>query len=1119
MTTVSDQTQREQALDIARSFIVHAPAGSGKTELLVQRYLKLLSHSPYPETVVAITFTRKAAKEMKTRVLESLQNQHAIGDIQATHLKKRAILANNVNRWQAKKGWDLIKEPHRLRILTIDAFYTQLLEKTKNQNVLNLSITEQPHADYQQAVKKLFSHLEDNTFLKEAVSKLLYYLNNDLSQTETLLIQMLAQRDQWLWILEEYSQDINQFRKVLESNIQHICQMTCQDVESVFLSHHETTDWKTLLQQIYAAHHPKAPFNTFEFWRFVANALLTQEGKWRHNITRLLEKLTALKYKEQFTIFFRELTQKESCRIALIDVKKLPNHYYTQPQWEWLISLLQVLKSLVVILEDVFEDRHHMDHTEVGLRALHALGKEDRPSELLLQLDQNIQHILIDEFQDTSLQQIRFLKKLIEGWQPDDGRTIFLVGDPMQSIYRFRKAEARLFEVIKQTGLGARALVSLTLSTNFRASSSLIQWTNQTFHDINQFLKKVSQHVNPFTASLPVLNQSNPPQTTSVYYYWFSDTDRVQEYAQIITLIKNNLEVHATKHASSKSPSIAILGRTRQSLLKVVHTLRASKIPHTAIEIEVLSDKPIIQDLLALTRALNHLADDTAWLAVLRAPWCGASLKELHTLVQSTLQTRPRALLWEQLQQLDKFQFHANTLKRLQRVVHVLEPVIANYGRVKLEHRVKQAWFYLGGFATQPEDSADSSSDTDAFFQCLEKAQISEIEVNISALEALLDTTYSPSTHSDTTVTVMTIHKAKGLEFDTVILTGLHHKVRSDVFPLLLCEIIPAHRSEKVLLAPIKSAASKHHDPLYQFLWDKNQRHNQAETIRLLYVACTRAKTSLHLLGTLEKDSNATYKLPTGSFLQWLWPTLTTEQKAFMPEPALEKRDNAKVENTRPLFYRMSLSSAFPKAPLLETSPTMPWQSLESSQKPHSHEAMVRVIRNFLNRKSVLTVLNTSMAEFKTRYQNAIKNELTQQGLYTTVLEESLHQVITTLKNFKKSSKLYWILQEDHEDVRIALRFGVIQGNSILEHYVDRTFCDDSTQQRWVIYYLFSNTPDASHVTFREILSSKKYHNILNTTLAFSKLTMNSPVLPIHIGLYWPLADVLKTQSLLELEN
>ena len=115
-----DTAARAAALDVTRSFLVHAPAGSGKTELLIQRYLALLASVEQPERIVAMTFTRKAAAEMRDRVVEALRSA---GDATASdaHKRKTLTLARAALERDRALGWDLIDHPAQLRIYTIDA--------------------------------------------------------------------------------------------------------------------------------------------------------------------------------------------------------------------------------------------------------------------------------------------------------------------------------------------------------------------------------------------------------------------------------------------------------------------------------------------------------------------------------------------------------------------------------------------------------------------------------------------------------------------------------------------------------------------------------------------------------------------------------------------------------------------------------------------------------------------------------------------------------------------------------------------------------------------------------------------------------------------------------------
>ena len=123
-------------------------------------------------------------------------------------------------------------------------------------------------------------------------------------------------------------------------------------------------------------------------------------------------------------------------------------------EWKVLKSTLLLLPDMAETLRSVFSEQGKTDFTEISLTARKALGNEDDPTDLLLHLDYKIQHILVDEYQDISFKQYDLLMKLTAGWIPGDGRTMFIVGDPMQSIYRFRDAEVGLFLKTKNEGLG-----------------------------------------------------------------------------------------------------------------------------------------------------------------------------------------------------------------------------------------------------------------------------------------------------------------------------------------------------------------------------------------------------------------------------------------------------------------------------------------------------------------------------------------------------------------------------------------------------------------------------------------------------------------------------------------
>ncbi len=168
--------------------------------------------------------------------------------------------------------------------------------------------------------------------------------------------------------------------------------------------------------------------------------------------------------------------------VALLDaVRSLPPARYDEEEWRVLVAQLRVLRLAVAELELVFAARRVADYPRFAWAARQALGAPDAPTDTALALDAELRHVLVDEFQDTSEAQVRLLESLTAGWQRDDGRTLFLVGDPMQSIYRFRNADVGLFLDIRARGLGAVALEPLTLAVNFRSTVPVVEWINECF--------------------------------------------------------------------------------------------------------------------------------------------------------------------------------------------------------------------------------------------------------------------------------------------------------------------------------------------------------------------------------------------------------------------------------------------------------------------------------------------------------------------------------------------------------------------------------------------------------------------------------------------------------------
>ena len=368
--------------------------------------------------------------------------------------------------------------------------------------------------------------------------------------------------------------------------------------------------------------------------------------------------------------------------------------------------------------------------------------------------------------------QYELLTRLTAGWQPGDGRTLFVVGDPMQSIYRFREADVALYLRARREGIGAVKLEPLTLAVNFRSQAGVVAWVNRTFRALLPEQEDLSSGAVPFSASEQAIPELPGP---AVSMHPLLTKDREAEADIVAVLVR-------AARAADPAQRTAILVRSRGHLASIVPALKQARLRFRAIEIESLGHRPIVQDLHALTRALLHPADRIAWLSVLRAPWCGLTLTDLDALASGN-----RAVcIWDLVDQpavVAGLSMDGQT--RLLRLRERLRPCFAQRRREPLRRWVEGAWLALGGPAIAQE--AADLDDARVFLGILDELEEAGDLLDFDALKKRIDLLYAlPDPDADDTLQVMTIHKAKGLEFDTVIIPGLGYAPRNKDPSLLL---------------------------------------------------------------------------------------------------------------------------------------------------------------------------------------------------------------------------------------------------------------------------------------------------------------------------------------------
>ena len=1135
-TSLEDGEARFQGVHPYHSFIVQAPAGSGKTSLLSQRFLALLSQVEYPEQIVAMTFTKKAAAEMRERIITALQLGQQPFPADAKLIEQNTWrLAHKALQRDAEKGWNLIANANRLRIKTIDGINSFLVGQMPYLSKMGgqPQILQDAMPAYQEAVRQILKM----PMLEEPVGRLLRLVNGRFQRAENLLISMLAKRDQWMRTLVQYQgtgEQAQEARDVLQAAMAEIVSGQLQ--QSYHAIYYLKDSFKEITQLAdYAATNgqeqlkPLATANltndltAIQGWRLLTDWILTQKGELRKSVTKNNGfppgKGEAKENKERFLEALDNIRQavanNSDVLPALVTLQNLPEPYYTDEQWQDLQWLIRLLTVSAAVLKTVFQQHGQADYIEIAQAASTALGSELEPTDLAQQLDYQIQHLLVDEFQDTSSEQYRLLTQLIQGWQTDEGRTLFLVGDPMQSIYRFREAEVGNFLKAWQGQIGPVSLQQLNLTINFRSTAGIVNWVNDAFAKVLPASNDIEKGAVSYSASTAFSQNSEKAVTP----HWALNRTAEQEAVEIVDLIQARLSDYQVQSSENKVKKIAVLGRTRSSLATVAWQLKQQAIGFRAVELESLAERQEVHDVLALSRALLHLADREAWIALLRSPLVGLNLPDLTLLIGDM----PYQTAWQAI----KRYFNANSKTwsftsadqaqsafsnagqaRLQAAIPLLAEAIQRLGSLPFATLVKETWLRLDG--PQSVENAMALENVEVFLLTL--AEMDAENLNLQQLEQQMQTLYArpDSDEPSQQVELMTMHKSKGLEFDTVILPGLGRKPRADDNDLVSWfQFMSEAGNEELVIAPIDQKGQP--TSLLRTLLKGFEKEKQNyEMGRLLYVAATRAKTQLHLFADInfkpkEKDIEAgviNIKPTTDSLLQTMWSLaeddflklaqecidsdLTDEVDSQEDDVCQPKVNRLPIE--RQGFEQLSKNIKLDFKNPFDSVADLAAEVREEVDEKVDKEADGTLSETALVFNQQNALLNTSVGNLVHAVLEQMVAEgiddwvanmqanlaqrlpiyeqwLTQQGLAREQMTMALQRVEQSIRHALQNPKVIWALQTHHQASATEYPLTSIDEQGVANHIVDRTFIDEQGT-RWIVDYKTSVSDATDNESF-----------------------------------------------------
>jgi len=875
---------------------VHASAGSGKTYHLVSHMVRLLILGAEPASILAITFTRKAASEMQERLLERVFELAIASDDELDVLLKKSfdLVANDAHRSRAKSLYEsLLHANQGVRTTTFHAFCQDLLRRFPMEADIPPGFELVERTGY--LIDEAWNNLE-NEFTRNASQPVVKHFDTLLTrlgttETRSMLNKFIAARSEWWALASQTKFDIEQHCEDLAKKLG-----VTSDVDPVHHFFNNEENLENLREYLRLL--PLAKVRDHEQCaRAIDQALIDQD----ESECQLVNVWSAF-----FTGKDKPRSRKESAalkkRLGEADCETFFNLH--ESLCDKLINLRQQIhametlsltrawlhagKAFIDRYQKIKQNHRNLDFSDLEWQCYCLLNSSDHADWIQYKLDQRIDHLLIDEFQDTNQTQWQLILPLLRelaAAQQERQRSVLFVGDSKQSIYRFRRAEPKLFDAAShwiETNLGADKQY---LSRSYRSSPAVIDFVNRLF-DGNELIQlndfQTHETVKTTLAGavelLPLSIQegkknNQPGEFRNPLTTPLAVTDSVylieaQVAAEkISTIIDSKLIIGEADAAHYVDyGDIMILLRNRTHAADYELALRAAHIPYMGTERGTLLESLEIQDMVNLLQWLITPFDNHALAGVLRSPLFSATEQDLYPLVdhknwferiieQHATATESTDANPADESPLARAAFHLQNwialtdflpvhdlLDRIYSEGNLLERYKANYPE-HLQSRVQANLTRFIELALENDSGRYPSLTRFLAWLRLLKQQDQEAPDQ-------------PASDSDRNrVRILTIHESKGLESPVVLLLDATTTKRNRGGASVLIDWPLNHDDDKTeesthptdfLVSPSAPYPNAHCEKLIN---EQAEKETQEEA-NLLYVAVTRAQQYLYISGS-----------------------------------------------------------------------------------------------------------------------------------------------------------------------------------------------------------------------------------------------------------------------------
>jgi ATP-dependent helicase/nuclease subunit A len=846
----SYSTEQEAALKAATAeVLVTAGAGAGKTRTLVARYLAMLAEGIPMRSVIAITFTRKAAREMRNRIRQQIRS----------YLATDGLPAHERSRWDQLYG-----ELDGARIGTIHSLCAEILRFHPAQANVdpNFELLDEGVSSLlrQQAVEEALAWAAENPDLLPLFSilgqwslqnTLVQLLLNRLSAAESFTTSQNAPLSRWQAEIEQQQLTV---LATMESG-----EAWRQAVET--LRHNSATDDTDLMeiQRVSALAAIDGPGDT------VAGRLESVAGLGQINRRGGRAKAWP-DGKPQLTAIKKALQTLHSAWEDNAELLQLA----TGELDEQLAGLIPLLKQLFDVAIEQYNTlkvrRNTLDYDDLEMKTLQLLANYREAREYW---QSNINSIMVDEFQDTNQRQADLIQSL-----QGPSTHLFLVGDAKQSIYRFRGADVSVFRRKE-----SKAQNVCRLQTSYRAHYDLIVSLNDVFRPVlGEPDAATPDYVEPFSKLIPW--RENPALGISAPYIELglalgSKSDGALERAAA-GLAQRLLRLLAETQLTPAD--IAILCRSSTSFAAYENALEAAGLPFLTVAGRGFYHRPEVRDVLNALHALTDPTDDLALAGLLRSPVLGVSDAGLYWLTRLT--ERQKQSLWDVIQMLPTgSNLSVHDLSQVAAAVALIGELRRDAGRTAIADLLKaflDRTNYRAALIRAGQQRAARN-----LSKLLADAHNSGLVNANDFLEYIAGLRDSGSREGEAraieegVITIMSVHAAKGLEFPVVVVGDITHTGRSSYGTIVTPQSGP--------LLPLKNSDGDL-PAIYRLARWVESNQEDAESRRLLYVAATRAREKLILNGVVSVGKNG-HLTRTGEWLRLLTAPLNLGELSVEFDP------------------------------------------------------------------------------------------------------------------------------------------------------------------------------------------------------------------------------------------